>query len=689
MQDALSRLKWCSSLGDVLWFGFGFQHPIRVLAQTANGFSCLALCASLSEGFSDLQAAAMILTELVDIQGAPQELRPSPQQWHALIKCCSGAIAATPFGSVADHFMGLSGATEKAKSVGDPREIAKALRAIGSLSTGTLTSIHLTGNPMCGWLAAFGHYFFGLEIEIQHADGNLLFRTVSDLHPVNISVTYGDSGALGVRVASTSYIIDNVPGLIMPYKSPFFGGRIKWEEAIRATFGRVGNTLLDAKQSFGILVGSAARVFAAIAKADPQVNDFLFPKVLEWPNWRNKKPFHLLEKWVGYSSDSFGQGYIRFATTTLPELAEMKDRMTVSVQVTLLEALSNYKTASTTLASICPCDHCRVKNFPYEDDWEDETEVQCVPILAEAIIGMIWHLSLLDFHTDLLPTRRGLKSIWKVWERPPPVPGKDRDIGNIATLLQNLDITALCGIAESLFAGSGERRAATYFDTSPAFSSRGLCFIRSTLIDITDRPDQSKILQIIPGVIELRSGTQYQRVIDAPKTSFGYDAENYQDITDLTTHKNTASGSLKTELIVQETLEKLLISFRFSSSKGEIFLGPAELSDSILRSVGDVYCRQKHCEILAPPFPTVSSLDGEGAAYATDDRNAGRSIVIRQLAGNPLARCLATMIVRSRNSHGQSVALTSDGAILRLDECLSCCIKAARLSPHWPVYIIT
>ena len=104
MEDALSKLKWCSSLGDVLWFGFGIEHPVRHLAKTANGVSCIALCAFLGQLSWSNDAGAAILAKLAEIHGVPLRLRPSLQQWDALIKICLGTLATTPFGCVAELF---------------------------------------------------------------------------------------------------------------------------------------------------------------------------------------------------------------------------------------------------------------------------------------------------------------------------------------------------------------------------------------------------------------------------------------------------------------------------------------------------------------------------------------------------------------------------------------------------------
>lgn len=243
MQHALKNLKWCSSFGDVMWFGFGMRHPIRLLAQTMNGYSLLMLCASLSEISVNLEAAALILAELVDIQGAPQELRPSIQQWHALATACSGVLANTTFSCVTDHFVRLARDSSPWKQVGDLREVAKALRAISQLSTGALTSITLIGNSTCGWIAALGHYFFSLDVELRHASGELLFRTASERNPVHISVVYGDPDNLTLQLMDSTYMITDAHDLLST-NYPLPGGRIPWDGVLGTAYGRSGESLI-------------------------------------------------------------------------------------------------------------------------------------------------------------------------------------------------------------------------------------------------------------------------------------------------------------------------------------------------------------------------------------------------------------------------------------------------------------
>ena len=188
-------------------------------------------------------------------------------------------------------------------------------------------------------------------------------------------------------------------------------------------------------------------------------------------------------------------------------------------------------------------------------------------------------------------------------------------------------------------------------------------------------------------MIELESGVQYQRVRDGHDPSAGYAAGNHQELTSVENSRNTATASLKVELLVKETLEELLVSFRFSSSKG-IFnlIGPGWLSQVLIKGIGRVYCPQSACKLLPPPYRVMVTVDGGGEINAEDDFCAGRFVVIRQLSGNVLARCLGTF---TSSYHKPLLDGGRAHFLLRLDECLSCCIRAAASSVDDLVYIVT
>lgn len=264
----------------MLWFGFGVQHPIRHLERTENGYSLIALCAALSTISPDLEAAAVILTELTDIKGAPQYLRPSLQQWHDMAKSCSGSLISTNFECIANQYMLLSGTlrTSDAINIGEPHYVAVALNAIGSLSRGEIASITLAGGSVCGWLAAWAHVFFNLDIELQDKDRNTVLKTVAERDSVHILVLFGEHTSSDVQLSSTTYSIrDN--SFIKEGSYLVRPGRVPWDQAIQRAFGAHGMRLLKARRAFSTMIGSTARILVGVTQNDENILNLLHSDV--------------------------------------------------------------------------------------------------------------------------------------------------------------------------------------------------------------------------------------------------------------------------------------------------------------------------------------------------------------------------------------------------------------------------
>ena len=63
LAEAMSRLRACSSFGNVIWFGVGVRHILRVLVQISQGAFLVALCSGLSEGHN-MSTSAPVLYEM-------------------------------------------------------------------------------------------------------------------------------------------------------------------------------------------------------------------------------------------------------------------------------------------------------------------------------------------------------------------------------------------------------------------------------------------------------------------------------------------------------------------------------------------------------------------------------------------------------------------------------------------------
>ena len=689
IQDALADLKWYSSINDVLWFGFGVQHPIRHLGRTENGYSCIALCGALSTISDRLEAAAVIMTEFADIKGAPQYLRPSLQQWYDLIKSCAGTLLPTKFECIANQYMLLGGTLERSDYpiVGEHRDVALALDAIGRLSRGEVAAITLVGGAICGWLAAFAHVFFDLDIELQDSNKNLLMKTVAEDKPVHILVLFGEITSLDVQLSSTTYYVKEVKELM---REGFVvqTGRVPWNEVIRRTFGSAGDTLLEARRSFGALIGSAARIFAAVARNEKSFRS------LSKSDLKQSQPIgsiQFFERWIGYNSESFGRGYVNFATERLHELKDLRDTIEPCLAYPVHTAVAEYEAASLKLKQICSCDSC--------EHGVVRTRLQngtCIYRLGEFLIILLWQLSVMDVDAAIQPTYQGLERLYGTWCLD-NMDSKDQHIGSIAALLSHLQAKTVYQAALHLFQGydrgnlshrSDYTSGLSWFDL-PAQAELGVCIFVDTLMEISDRPETRRSLHILPGTIEGPSGTHFSSIQDG--TSMNQCAEDeLKPLQDFASLEKKNTTPFESRLLAKESLREITVTIEISGPKGNIWIGPTALHKAIFRSVGLIECAREGCmPITLPHSPEIMIVDGSTIAPRECTSLQGE-IILRTLTGNMLARCISVakpsgpgIIPKSR----EGMERIDARLLLRRSECIPCCIRAGLSSQAEFTYI--
>ena len=168
LREAMASLKACSSFGDVIWFGVGVRHILRILVQTAQGASLVALYTSLSESHG-LSTSALILYEMSKQSGSPKELMPSFIQWEALVTVCASVLCHTTFGIRVDQLLKLAGydhPTDVSSWAGHPQDLAKIILKVGSVAAGELLELHIVGGPACSWVAVYAGFVLGLRVSI-------------------------------------------------------------------------------------------------------------------------------------------------------------------------------------------------------------------------------------------------------------------------------------------------------------------------------------------------------------------------------------------------------------------------------------------------------------------------------------------------------------------------------------------
>ncbi|KAF4434147.1 hypothetical protein FACUT_7999 [Fusarium acutatum] len=675
---ALRELKSFSAIGDVIWFGFGIKHIVRVLAETSKGLTCLTLCACLSEIHTP-KACAEILIRLADVCDAPDDLRPSASQWINLVEACSGTLRSTTFACIAEQFMTFHRPYVSDDYTDEPGDVAKALLAVARVSSGVLSSVTLTGGRSCGWIAAIGFYFLGLEVEIRSADNASIYKSTADNDAIRLLVIYGTGPSSNqVQVNSTAYFINSVDSVMSSYEQRFdsiISGAVPWDSCLFTTFGDSFNRLMDARQDFGRLMGAAARIFEALTNSDTSgvfnSDDYI--------------------SWFGFQPGQYGHGFSYSATSLFPELLLLDPYIDVETDMSVGDAVEAYNEASEELASTCNCHHC-------SRDHSRPMKRYCLPVLAETIIFLIWNVSALQLDADLKPYRSGLRFIYQLHsgramtdtsfgQRYGAGGHHVAYWGDIVRLVRLLDLASVYHTAQFLF--TNHLYPLQTHKAFTAVSVGGICFYFDILRNVSDRPEEAMKLHVVPGVIQTSAGRQYPCIADKTgmrsRGLLGFDWRDNSSYKDTSQHRtdyqasvtqtlggnisipilgmDTGSSDLKVKLLIEESTGGLLVDFHLFGSAGACRVGAYTMLKEIIENSGLVECNHRDCAQMDQISSPISIMDGEGCVPGSVQPR----IYLRRLAGNPLARCVGLLVDRGWN----------EAPILRQRECIPCCIRTA------------
>ncbi len=695
LTDALNRLPSCSSIGNVIWFGFGIRHIVREIAQTAPGMTLLALCGALAELHTPM-ACASILMKLAEVCGAPAEQRPSSQQWINMVEACSGILRPTTFGCIVGQFMAFC--PRQHHRAGEPESVARALHALALLSSNELDSITLVGDAPCGWIAAFGYFFLGLDVEIKTADGILCYRSAADEGHVRVFIIYDKAGRSNInwlQVSRKAYRIKTIDG-IFSHGNRFdfaMSGSVPWEKCITEAFGtRAVRLLGEARVEFGNLIGCAARVFQGLAQAEPS-------------RYFQRRDF---QTWFGFQTGQSGLGFVESAISWFPELAVLRDHIHPGQRGSVDDALGAYTKTASRLSRLCRCNDCYRSSLKFSGQGP-----YCFVLLAETIVVLAWTLSGMKLDADLKPYRAGLRFLYQLHDEGcGPEYGTGyrsqarlfTDTPRIMALTRHLGPASVYHTAQFLFTTS--LHAQTTCTAFTAAAVGGICFHFGLLREVSDAPERAAILHIMPGSIATPEGRRYAHVIDKTKpnpygtlaldwrerknmehfsTTPGFDLSYFGQPPSMChsvgpeLSEETGSNDLEASLVVEETPQALLVDLYFSGSRGFCRVGVYNMLMRVIGSSGRVHCSQRGCAALEELPDNIWIVDGEGRMPPLEQSSQHRAVYIRRLTGNPLARCVGLLV-----GPAQSTADT----ILRRRECIPCCVRAALSGGNGPAFLI-
>ncbi|KAI9713210.1 MAG: hypothetical protein M1820_001195 [Bogoriella megaspora] len=683
VSHAVAGLRSYKSFSDLLSFGFCDTDAVHWFVESPGGLICLALCAALAETFHP-DIAAAVVHELTEKLNLPREYQPSPRQWSGLIRACSGVLAQSEFATKSDKCMSYHPSPRKLTSdhlkqfssgrgCPAPQDLADALLEIARVSRGELLNLTVKGCAAAGWLAAFGEWVLGLSVAIYATFGKpeleycsetcegkpelaqikLFFDSApsSDDHSVTDIQVYG----VTVQVKDASNFI---PAHATENSHSIVSGRVAWDDCLISAFGYDFKTLLDYRMQVSTGIGSAAKLFEALTKADPM--------------------FSPQETYLSrsYFSDAYGNGFIDNTVRWFPELAQMRLGAKKAYSHSLLDAKMNYQKTITDLKHSCHCDRCK------EDSGKEDGHY-CLVLIFETIIVMSQSLSGISVDSKLYPRRCGLESFYCRQEKlrdetEIALDGRAAEIGPIIYVLEMVDQPAFGGdysqeeiTVERRLMDAMRIFSGRYVDVpsrqSSAISSDGICVYLDSLRTLSTSREHVGRVHVVAGKIQY-SQRDYDAVTDSweeTTTWKGPDADkgdcSFEPIT----------------MILKPTVKGISVYYNLKSKQGKhLQIEPAGFVTKISRVRGRIHCRRRGCI----PVDDIPSVESVRTLYVDNETN--REVEIWN-APSHISRCaLAFLLIYDEDNH------TSQGLLKEMEaasECLSCAIRQCVRDDNGPL----
>jgi hypothetical protein len=673
MDVTLKKLSGVFGYDKVLYFGFGYRSFVNILIEKKVGVNLVALCACLVD-MHGIPIAADVLASLWKLEGFPDEFEPSISQFNALITACSGVVAATTFGQTGDMMLGdlrklrqdkseLTGLPEG--SISNAGDIAKALHGVFQVVRGSIEQINVIGGPNCAFIGAVAHWLFDLTVYIQDESGALIFQSTLQPEDAQVKIQYSrtDQVSTELQVASTTYILGDHRQMLIhhPWENRLhLTVRTSWDGCLERIFGNAFQQLISVPRLFGEFLGSAARIYAALAQAETDVANF------------SRQCF------ADFIDSTYGYGFIKSTKSIFPELGRIKDlesAMQNSMRSSSTEALSKIELVTSSLTRLCECEDCSTSIGGNRDQiGGEETTGHCVVTTVITITYLIRLVAGLECDPMLNPCINGMQEIYrKCWsQRRNQQIYKHQGLGLHLSSTESMEVSLsitpsyLLADVECLFTGyyptTDEIRRNNY---RTAFSNAGICCFLEALGSLSSTAANLRRIHVMPGHIQ-RGDREYTSVWDCAPTNLPDLPEAKLDPPSVTPLVDIRDDNVDIKIIVTEVSGggQLIFYYRAKVQGATVLIRPGMLTQRVLERTGLIICNRRTCNTeLFYPCRVVR----EGWKVAHDDLGIG----------NTIARCLIWPFRETDLGRCVAIEITQSTLYVRSGECLACCTKAA------------
>ena len=660
LRDSMANLKACSSFGDVVWFGVGVRHILRVLVQTSQGASLVAVCAALSESHN-LSTSALILYEMAKRSGSPKELTPSFAQWEALVRVCSSTFCQTTLGIRIDQMLRLIGCGFRAHTsglAGHPQDLAEILSAIGNVTSGDLVNIHVVGGPACAWVAVFADFVLGLRVSVRSSEGRTLFVNFdTSIAQAQIELDI-DSVLPEDRIAciGRSFSLRNGDAFIRNFihgneraiagsisTEPFLGGKLSWSSVLKDTFGATAENLLKA-QSASLM--SLNQVLHAPTTLGQAFVDFFIAGAAFYTQMTIESTRYISI-----------HDFVLSATAYIMELAPLKQNMLRAASQWDSDGQNFYDKFLDTYLALSQRCRCVVHRGHRLNRVLDNSF--CSVAVAATILVLSFLLGQTNMVGSLNPRRAGLLEIYGDTERRFMKDGlalvfDSIDYHDIESLLMPQEgIDGFAGLFSTLMLLFSGERASIFLGSSVSAVSDGkiYCFA-DTVRELSDDYETASIVRVGAGMIQ--SGDRlHSRIFDEHRSAeTEYETQqitNFHGTIPEGLALDTTSPEFKVEAMVEERMN-LTFWYRLYSRRGNILISPGIFVDHLREAnryrdiwrpksshdlpdiSGSSYYAERHVKIMM--------AHGEGSLPNGYKIESG-GIIVRPHYNNMLGRCAA------------------------------------------------
>lgn len=398
IQAILSSLKCFSGYGKVLWFGFGVQSLVQILARSDQGRLWIALSSALSECYHE-DLAAEILHEMVLTLKPEGHLTPSVGEWLMIVKAFQGVVLASDFPVLAERLMSLDRTVEiqlgkqPNRGCSAPADIAAALMETGRISKNELQTITVVGGPDGGVLAALAEWLLDLNVTIIDKEGTVIYSTceTGQTHVHVILDRTETAGSHALKISSKTYFLSDASHLLHDTSVgnnkqwSMVSGRLDWNVYLSEAFGPDFKQLILHSYAFGTALGCTAKILDSVGQR-------------ENPDGRATLQFSNFNA-------AAGAGFVSNLIYWFPELAQVRSEIQEGSRLSIEKAKSTYEVMVSRLKSTCRCDTC-------QPDPEVATPT-CVVTVLETILIIGMSLASTTVEPGIRPTRSDFEAFYR------------------------------------------------------------------------------------------------------------------------------------------------------------------------------------------------------------------------------------------------------------------------------------